>query len=90
MPKNAIDRIPGSRIEIPEVKEKPERFTMSYTIDENLLAEIKKFHIMPSGIIRRELRREVRRRKKALKQRQRRLIINRYSGEVLGLRPPPK
>ena len=56
---------------------------MTYTIDEELFAKLKMLHITPSEVIRRELRREVRRREAIHRKKMKGQIINRFSGEVL-------
>jgi hypothetical protein len=59
---------------------------MTYNIDESLLAKIKELHISPSTIIQKELRREVRRRERDLRRKTKKLVVNRYTGEVLTTR----
>jgi len=52
-------------------------------IDEDLFADLKLLHIRPSTVIDRKLRREVRRRKRAIRLKERGQLVNRFSGEVL-------
>ncbi len=71
----------GSRIGFPQ--DQAHRIKMTYIVEESVLANLKKFHIRPSAVIDGELKREIRRRKKALRIREKKQIVNRYSGEVL-------
>lgn len=73
----------GSQIRLPESPDAAEKFTLTYRIDESTLAKLKLYHIWPSAVIRRELRREIRRRERAAKQKARKQVVNRHSGEVL-------
>lgn len=73
----------GATIGVPALPIKPQRIAMRYSVDEDLLAKIKLLRIRPSAVIDRELRREVRRREKALKARADHQVVNRFSGEVL-------
>jgi len=60
------------------------RVVLYYSIDEKLLEEIKMLHISPSSLIKAALRREVKKRAKEKKKADKRLVINKFSGEVVG------
>jgi len=81
MPKQSIPRLKGSKIELPP--DYSPKIKMTYSVEESVFADLKRFHIRPSVVIDRELRREIRRRKKELRLKEKRQILNRYSGEVL-------
>lgn len=73
----------GAQIRLPGSPDTAEKVTMTYRVDESTLAKLKLYHIWPSAVIRRELRREIGRRERAAKQKARKQVVNRYSGEVL-------
>ena len=83
MSRKATPRLTRSRIEVPPIPDKPLRIKLENTVGESVLADLKKFHIRPSAIIDRELKRETRRRKKLLRVKEKKQIVNRYCGEVL-------
>ncbi len=80
------DMIKGHRLRLGRVPNVSERITLTYTIDEALFSQIKFLHIWPSTVIVKELRREVRRRQRGQRERARRRIVNRFSGEILTTR----
>ncbi len=80
------DRIKGHRVRLDGSPNVPERITLTYTIDEALFSQIKLLHIWPSTVIVKELRREVRRRQRIQRERARRRIVNKFSGEILTTR----
>ncbi|QQG49097.1 MAG: type II toxin-antitoxin system CcdA family antitoxin [archaeon] len=63
------------------------KFKLVVTIDEGLLANIKRYRIVPSQVIKRALRQEVRLRRAEARARAKRKaqgqVVNRFSGEVL-------
>ncbi len=80
--------VPQSRIGQDAVTPPKKKISMVYYIDESLLAKLKAYHVKPSDVIVRELKREVRRRERRAREAKRRQVVNRFSGEVVGLRSP--
>lgn len=60
-----------------------QKISFTFYVDESLVADLKLLHIKPSVVLDRELRREVRRRKRILKEKAKSQIVNRFSGQVL-------
>jgi len=65
---------------------RPQKISFTFHLDESLVADIKLLHIRPSDVLDRELRREIRRRKRLLKEKTKSQIVNRFSGEILPTR----
>jgi|GEM_PF-6008901 hypothetical protein len=80
-------QFPAAKTKVPQLLDESQKITIKFSIEESLLAKIKQFHIQPAEICVRELRREVRRRQRAValraERQRKRQIVNRYSGEVL-------
>lgn len=63
-----------------------QKLTFTFRLDESIVADMKMPHIRPSDIIVKEIRQEIRKRKRLLREKSNSQTVSRFSGEILSTR----